>query len=120
MNLRTLIDHYYGGSRRTFMEAVGCSEKSVYRWLSENAVVSGGQIYLSVRRGIAPPDLPAPDRREDFEAMMKREHPDADLTRVSGQYVDNRVKYVWQGWLLAQNLSTAEALGTTPLVGGNR
>lgn len=116
MNLRTLIDHYYGGSRRAFAEAVGCSEKTVYRWLAEHAVMARGHLYLKVRRDINPPELPAPERRDAFEAMMKREHPDADLTRVRGQYLSQTVAYAWQGWLLAQKLQTAEDLGASLLV----
>lgn len=120
MNLRTLIDHYYGGSRRAFMEAVGCSEKSVYRWLSEHAIVARGHLYLSVRRDIHPPELPAPERREAFETMMNVEHPDADLTCVRGQYLSQMVAYAWQGWLLAQKLQAAEDLGRSPLTDETR
>ncbi|EJF7575713.1 hypothetical protein M8623_003392 [Salmonella enterica subsp. enterica] len=102
MNLRTVIEHYYGGSRRAFIEAVGCSEKTAYRWLQQNAVVAHGQLYLSVRRDIPTPRLPAPDKRAEFESRLVLMQPDADLTRVGEQYLAERVQCAWLGWLMAQ------------------
>lgn len=88
-----------------------CSDKSVYRWLTDDAVVHQGSLYLTARRPVTVPDLPAPDRRADFEAMMSRAHPDADLSRMDDHYVSERVDYAWTGWMLAQELATREALG---------
>lgn len=110
MNLRTVIDHYYGGSRRAFIEAVGCSEKTAYRWLQQNAVVAHGQLYLSVRRDITTPRLPAPDKRAEFESRIVQMQPDADLTRVGEQYISEGVQYAWMGWVLAQEQQAAEDL----------
>ncbi|HGX3708951.1 TPA: hypothetical protein ACNEJR_003712 [Escherichia coli] len=110
MNLRTLIDHYYGGSRRAFIEAVGCSEKTAYRWLNHNAVVAHGQLYLSVRRDIVTPRLPAPTKREEFEARIVLMQPDADLTRVGDQYISERIQCAWMGWVMAQEQQANEDL----------
>lgn len=106
MQLRTLIDHYFGGNRRAFQEAVRCSDKSVYRWLTDDAVVHQGSLYLTACRPVT-----VPDRRADFEAMMSRAHPDADLSRMDNHYVSERVEYAWTGWMLTQELPTREALG---------
>lgn len=111
MKLRTVIDHYYGGSRRNFLQDVGCSEKTAYRWLTENAVVAHGQVYLSVRKRINPPRLPAPDYREDFEARILRLQPEADLTRVGEQYVKDSIQFAWMGWVMAWEQMADNDLG---------
>ncbi|EAM1616380.1 hypothetical protein EU642_22355 [Salmonella enterica] len=110
MNLRRLIEHYYGGNRLTFRDAVSVSPKTVYRWLTNDAVVFHGKVYLPVRDI---PELPhiAPDyRRDDFEAAIKASVRRADLSRVGEHYVCPNVQKMWQGWQLAQELGTSEAL----------
>ena len=110
MYLVALIDHYFGGSRRAFSEAMGCSERTVHRWISENAVVANGRVHLPVKRDVNVPVMTPPMRRNDFETQMKTAHEDIDLTRIGDHYLSEQVQYVWIGWLLAQGVAADEAL----------
>ncbi|EGD6457176.1 hypothetical protein IAJ44_004236 [Salmonella enterica] len=110
MNLRKIIDHYYGGNQQHFSEAVGVSHRTVRRWVAADAAVERGVVMLPVRELPAVPDI-APDyRRDDFEAMMKQASRRSDLTRVGEHYVCPNVQKMWQGWQLAQEFYTTEAL----------
>lgn len=110
MNVRTLIDHFFGGNRRIFQEAVGVSERTVSRWLSDDATVANGAIYLRAKELQNVPNLPAPELREEFEAIMLARTPNIDLTRVGNAYVDQRVKFAWEGWMMSQEYHTRDAL----------
>ena len=110
MNLRVLIDHYFGGNRRIFQEAIGVSERTVSRWLADNAVVANGAVYLRAKALNGVPTMPAPAQQEQFEAIMVQRHPGIDLARVGSAYLNQRVQYAWEGWSLAQEHHTREAL----------
>ncbi|EIP9221037.1 hypothetical protein LT875_002484 [Salmonella enterica] len=110
MNVRTLIDHYYGGNRRRFQEALGVSERTVSRWLADDAVVANGAICLRAKAVRNVPALPAPELREQFEALISSRNPGIDLSRVGIAYVNEHVQYAWEGWSMAQEFHTREDL----------
>ena len=110
MNLRALIDHYFGGNRRIFQEAIGVSERTVSRWLADGAVAANGGVYLRAKTLPEMPRLAPPELREQFEALMVQRNPGIDLTRVGQHYIDQRVAYAWEGWSLAQEYHTHIAL----------
>ncbi|EPT1451879.1 hypothetical protein ACVOZ6_003467 [Escherichia coli] len=110
MNVRTLIDHYYGGNRRIFQQALGVSERTVSRWLSDDAVVANGAIYLRAKAVRNVPAMPAPELRDQFEALISARSPGIDLTRVGIAYVNQRVQYAWEGWSLSQESHAREDL----------
>lgn len=111
MNLRTLIDHYFGGSRRIFQQSVGVSERTVTRWINDDAVVANGAIYLRVNTLPEVPDLPPPDNREQFEALLLESNPEADLTRVGDGYISEPVRFAWTGWMLAMDKIARDDVG---------
>lgn len=112
MDVRTLIDHYFGGSRARLQAAIGCSSRSLYRWINDKTIiVHGGRIYLPSSHRVEVPNMPFVERREDFEKMMAEAHPGVDLARVGDHYASEHVQFAWTGWLLAQELATREALG---------
>ncbi|EKK5568041.1 hypothetical protein PN823_004461 [Enterobacter hormaechei] len=102
MNLRALIDHFYGGNRRIFQEAIGVSERTVSRWLADHAIADNGGVYLQCKSLPRLPDMAGPTLRDEFEAAMRKRHPQIDLTRVGEAYIDQRVTFSWEGWKLAQ------------------
>ncbi|EDZ0839881.1 hypothetical protein GJ904_19900 [Salmonella enterica] len=110
MNVRTLIDHYYGGNRSLFQRAMGVSHRTVSRWLADDAVVANGAIHLRSKPVRNVPALPAPDERDQFEAMMAARQPGIDLTRVGVAYVNQHVQYAWEGWSMALEHHTREDL----------
>ncbi|EBA6160023.1 hypothetical protein H8U31_001263 [Salmonella enterica] len=110
MNITTFISHYFGGNRQAFRDAVGVSTNTVYRWMNLGAVVAHGKICLPSQDAPAVPTIAPPDRREDFERAYQRVTRDADLSRVGEHYVCPNAQSAWQGWQLAQQLFTAEAL----------
>lgn len=102
MKLRSVIDHYFGGNRQMFREAIGVSAKTLYRWLNNGACVNNGQICLPVRELPPLPVVPADCRRTAFEMRMNIVRPDADLSSVNGVYIDAQVQNLWEGWCMAQ------------------
>ncbi|ENE5752149.1 hypothetical protein ABNO07_003628 [Salmonella enterica subsp. enterica serovar Bareilly] len=110
MNLRNLIDHYFGGNAQSFTEAVGVSTKTTYRWQTGGAVVANGKICLPQRDLPTLPVMPPPLKREQFEAMLTQRRPTADLSSVNGVYLDTQVQAIWEGWYMAQCAMTNEAL----------
>ncbi|ENQ1546066.1 hypothetical protein ACEOHC_003878 [Salmonella enterica] len=110
MNVRTLIDHYFGGNRRIFQQALGVSERTVSRWLADDAVVANGAICLRAKAVRDVPDIPAPTLHEQFEALISSRNPGIDLSRVGIAYVNEHVQYAWEGWSMAQEYQAREDL----------
>ncbi|EOH1034838.1 hypothetical protein ACLMYS_003811 [Salmonella enterica] len=110
MNLRNVIDHYFGGNVQLFREAVGVSPKTPYRWLNGGAVVSAGKICLPVRDLPPLPVMPPRLQRELFEEMLTQRRPTADISSVNGVYLDAQVQSMWEGWYMAQCANANEAL----------
>ncbi|EAB4417342.1 hypothetical protein D7B12_18090 [Salmonella enterica] len=110
MNVRNLIDHYYGGNRRIFQQALGVSERTVSRWLSDDAVIANGAVYLRSKPLRNVPAIPAPELREQFEAIISTRQPGIDLTRIGAVYVNQRVQFAWEGWSMSQEYHAREDL----------